>query len=146
MDMHTLIEKYIGRIKIDYPEDDKIYIDLKQFANEVLEMASHEQKINLPHAQNSLNIEFDYFRRVDYNNANFAKGKNRNFGVVTMAEDVHVVVLRTISKEADCDKPRATHENIRNKAVETAVAFSLEGLKLLHAAITFRLIELQKKK
>jgi hypothetical protein len=32
-----LIEKYIARIKIDYPEDDKLFIDLKQFANELLQ-------------------------------------------------------------------------------------------------------------
>lgn len=33
--MKNLINKYIDRIKIDYPEDDKLYIDLEAFANEV---------------------------------------------------------------------------------------------------------------
>ena len=32
----SLIDKYIDRIKVDYPEDDKLMIDLKQFANELL--------------------------------------------------------------------------------------------------------------
>ena len=31
-----LINKYIERIKIDYPEDDKLMIDLHQFAQEAV--------------------------------------------------------------------------------------------------------------
>ena len=37
-----IIEKYIKRIKIDYPEDDKIYGDLMGFATEI-ETALKEQ-------------------------------------------------------------------------------------------------------
>lgn len=33
-----LIDKYIGRIKIDYPEDDKLMIDLQQFADEIVKL------------------------------------------------------------------------------------------------------------
>ncbi|HUU89398.1 MAG TPA: hypothetical protein VMX17_16820 [Candidatus Glassbacteria bacterium] len=33
--MKKLIEKYIKRILIDYPEEDKLYIDLMQFAHEI---------------------------------------------------------------------------------------------------------------
>lgn len=33
-----LIDKYIQRIKIDYPEDDKLMIDLLQFADEILKL------------------------------------------------------------------------------------------------------------
>ena len=33
----SIINKYIDRIKIDYPEDDKLMIDLQQFANESLQ-------------------------------------------------------------------------------------------------------------
>jgi len=36
-----LIDKYIERIKIDYPEDDKLMIDLKQFGEQYC-----EEKIN----------------------------------------------------------------------------------------------------
>ena len=32
---NKIIEKYIKRIKIDYPEDDKIYGDLMGFATEI---------------------------------------------------------------------------------------------------------------
>lgn len=31
-----LINKYIKRIKIDYPEDDKLMVNLQQFAQEVI--------------------------------------------------------------------------------------------------------------
>lgn len=31
-----IIDKYIERIKVDYPEDDKLMIDLIQFAEEVV--------------------------------------------------------------------------------------------------------------
>jgi len=33
--MKHLIDKYIKRIKIDYPEDDKLMIDLEDFAKEI---------------------------------------------------------------------------------------------------------------
>lgn len=35
--MNNLIDKYIQRIMVDYPEADKLHIDLKQFAQELLE-------------------------------------------------------------------------------------------------------------
>jgi hypothetical protein len=33
--MKNLIDKYIERIKIDFPEDDKLMIDLQDFAKEI---------------------------------------------------------------------------------------------------------------
>jgi len=43
---NKIIEKYIKRIKIDYPEDDKIYGDLMGFATEIelILKAQMEQK------------------------------------------------------------------------------------------------------
>ncbi len=38
-----LIDKYIGRIKTDYPENDKLIIDLQQFADEHIVIQQHEQ-------------------------------------------------------------------------------------------------------
>tara|TARA_R100000908_G_scaffold21969_2_gene8854 strand:+ start:3077 stop:3250 length:174 start_codon:yes stop_codon:yes gene_type:complete len=35
--MQKIIDKYIDRIKTDYPEDDKIQIDLEQFLIEALQ-------------------------------------------------------------------------------------------------------------
>jgi len=35
--MKNLIDKYIKRIKVDYPEDDKLMIDLEDFAKEIKE-------------------------------------------------------------------------------------------------------------
>jgi len=35
--MNKLIDKYIQRIIVDYPEADKLHIDLKQFAQELSE-------------------------------------------------------------------------------------------------------------
>lgn len=35
--MQDLINKYIERIKTDYPEDDKLMIDLQDFAKEVIQ-------------------------------------------------------------------------------------------------------------
>ena len=35
-----LIDKYIGRIKVDYPEDDKLMIDLQQFAEEIVKLCN----------------------------------------------------------------------------------------------------------
>ena len=33
--MEQIIKKYIQRIKIDFPEDDKLYMDLQEFLKEV---------------------------------------------------------------------------------------------------------------
>jgi len=33
--MENIIDKYIKRIKIDFPEDDKLIIDLQDFAKEI---------------------------------------------------------------------------------------------------------------
>lgn len=41
--MQHLIIKYIDRIKTDYPEDDKLMIDLQDFAKEVLEQYKLKQ-------------------------------------------------------------------------------------------------------
>lgn len=35
-----LIEKYVKRIKIDYPEDDKLIMDLQQFEYELNELSN----------------------------------------------------------------------------------------------------------
>ena len=42
--MKTIIDKYIKRIKLDYPEDDKLMIDLQQFAQEIKE----QTEVNSP--------------------------------------------------------------------------------------------------
>ena len=42
--MKKLIEKYIKRILIDYPEEDKLYIDLMQFAHEINSQATNESE------------------------------------------------------------------------------------------------------
>ena len=41
-----LIDKYIGRIKVDYPEDDKLMIDLQQFAEEIVKLCNMHIVIN----------------------------------------------------------------------------------------------------
>lgn len=34
---NKIIDKYIERIKLDFPEDDKLMIDLQDFAKEILD-------------------------------------------------------------------------------------------------------------
>lgn len=42
---HKIINKYIERVKIDYPEDDKLHIDLEMFFNEMLK--NEEESIHV---------------------------------------------------------------------------------------------------
>jgi len=42
-----IIDKYIKRIKTDYPEDDKLMIDLQQFANEIISLPNDEEIKNI---------------------------------------------------------------------------------------------------
>jgi hypothetical protein len=49
--MNNIIDKYIKRIKIDFPEDDKLMIDLQDFAKEIkskqIEDAIKDLELNL---------------------------------------------------------------------------------------------------
>lgn len=44
METNKIIEKYLKRIMVDYPEEDKIYLDLTQFANEIQQV----KNLNIP--------------------------------------------------------------------------------------------------
>jgi len=44
MENNKLIEKYVKRIMVDYPEEDKIYLDFIQFANEIQQV----KNLNIP--------------------------------------------------------------------------------------------------
>lgn len=42
METNKIIEKYIKRIMVDYPEEDKIHLDLMQFANEIQQVKNFD--------------------------------------------------------------------------------------------------------
>ena len=57
--MKKLTDKYIKRIKIDYPEDDKLMMDLQDFAKEITEQlslysVSHQKEQLLAYEQSKM--------------------------------------------------------------------------------------------
>lgn len=75
MKMENIINKYIDRIKVDYPEDDKLMIDLQDFANEIKQTSTEVSK------------EKEFKCRRFTNN-----GGNTHLVVVTeeAVEDIHI--------------------------------------------------------
>lgn len=49
MNSQQIIDKYLKRILIDYPENDKIMIDLMQFSEEIINQFESEKECEHPY-------------------------------------------------------------------------------------------------
>ena len=55
--MEKIINKYINRIKLDFPEDDKLVIDLQDFAKEISEDIKGEVREQLTELKDEADIK-----------------------------------------------------------------------------------------